>query len=199
MVIEQGNIIKHAVNSCGKPGMNKMLRILGLILLIIMPVFSAHAETSLVLVDQEGDWVVYRSEGTLTECGIMSMTTDEVYTRNGRRVKANRGPTRVIISYLKGNFDQPLLAFQAGFPIKSNSTVSIVIDGSKFNLYLDPSGKNNEWAWPTEADDKLITDTMRRGNEAVITSISQRGTKVVDTYSLKGVTRGLDRAKESCN
>lgn len=178
--------------------MVNILKILNLFVFVAWLAMPALAQDSMVLVDQQGEWVVFRSTSEPVECGIMSLPTDMEFRRNGKRVRANRGPRRLNIVYMKADLNRPLLSYQSGFPIRTDSTVSLLIDGNSFNLYLDPSGKYSEWAWPTPADDSRVVEAMRKGSRATLTSTSQRGTSVKDTFSLKGVTRGLQLAREAC-
>ena len=43
-----------------------------------------------------------------------------------------------------------------------------------------------------------MVETMRKGSDLVIKSISGHGTKTTDTYSLKGVAEAIDKAAEEC-
>lgn len=152
-------------------------------------------------IDQINDWIVYKTTSSSEQlhCGIMAQPADSSYTQNGKTVKVTRGITRLTISILGGRGGTELVSLEAGFDIKRKSSVSLVIDGNrKFNLHLDPEDKILTYAWPLYSDDEKIVSALQRGGKAVVTMISQRGTTVVDTYSLNGVTAGLKRASLAC-
>ncbi|MCY4184654.1 MAG: invasion associated locus B family protein [Rhodobacteraceae bacterium] len=152
-------------------------------------------------IDQINDWIVYKTTSSSEQlhCGIMAQPAGSSYTQNGKTVKVTRGITRLTISILGGRGGTELVSLEAGFDIKRKSSVSLVIDGNrKFNLHLDPEDKILTYAWPLYSDDEKIVSALQRGGKAVVTMISQRGTTVVDTYSLNGVTAGLKRASLAC-
>jgi len=178
--------------------MGELKNFLGCAAVLVSLTVPACSQSGLVGLGQHGDWIVYRTDSDPVQCGIMSIPTSMGFTRDGRTVKANRGNARVIVLYLRGQTDQANLAYESGFPIKAETTATLQISGNTFNLYLDPSGQSPAWAWPTRNDEMRIIEEMRKGNEAVITSISERGTMVRDVYSLRGVTAGLNRARDEC-
>ncbi|PKP62545.1 MAG: hypothetical protein CVT86_07515, partial [Alphaproteobacteria bacterium HGW-Alphaproteobacteria-8] len=47
------------------------------------------------------------------------------------------------------------------------------------------------------ADDQIVA-AMKRGTDAVLTGVSNRGTTTIDTYSLLGFTAALDEAQRLC-
>jgi invasion protein IalB len=48
------------------------------------------------------------------------------------------------------------------------------------------------------AEEAQMVDTMRKGADLVIKSVSTHGTKTTDTYSLKGLAQALDKVAEEC-
>ncbi len=152
-------------------------------------------------IDQINDWIVYKTTSSSEQlhCGIMAQPASSSYTQNGKTVKVSRGITRLTISILGGRGGTELVSIEAGFNIRRKSSVSLVIDDNrKFNLHLDPEDKILTYAWPLYSDDEKIVSALKRGGKAVVTMLSQRGTTVVDTYSLSGVTAGLKRAAVAC-
>ncbi len=169
------------------------------IVLIVLGVFSLTAavgQTKLSGIGEEGDWIIFKKLEEPVFCGIMAEPESSVYTRNGKAVEVNRGDHRMAISLPEGSLG--LLAYEAGFPLKGDITVDFQVDGKKFTLYTDPSGKVEDYAWPLYTEDKEIVSALKLGSKAKVTATSTRGTKVIDTFSLRGVTKGLQRAAETC-
>ncbi|MCY4259468.1 MAG: hypothetical protein OXC91_04305 [Rhodobacteraceae bacterium] len=179
--------------------MVELQRILKFAALLVFFAMPASGQDGLVGLQQVGDWIVYKKNGEPVQCGIMAIPASMNFSRNGKPVKANRGATRVVILYLMNETGQAMLAYESGFPIKQDTTATLEVGGSSFNLYLDPSGESRSWAWPTRSDEARIIEQMRKGNEAIITSVSERGTRVRDVYSLRGVTAGLNAARDECS
>ena len=164
---------------------------------IASPLF---AQSEIEGIDQINDWIVYKTTQSSDNlhCGIMAQPTSSTYTRSGKKVQVNRGNTRLSISILGGRSGTELVSVEAGFNIKRKSSVSLSVDGRNFTLHLDPEDKILTYAWPLFSDDEKIVNALRQGNEAVVTMVSTKGTTVVDTYSLSGVTAGLKRAAVAC-
>jgi invasion protein IalB len=43
-----------------------------------------------------------------------------------------------------------------------------------------------------------MVESMRKGADLVIKSVSAHGTKTTDTYSLKGLSEALDKVAQEC-
>jgi hypothetical protein len=57
----------------------------------------------------------------------------------------------------------------------------------------------NDGAWiKNAAEEAQMVDAMRKGAELVVRSVSGRGTKSTDTYSLKGLAEALDKVAQEC-
>jgi invasion protein IalB len=83
---------------------------------------------------------------------------------------------------------------QMGYPLATDVTVT-VDDQATFTMTI----VDDEGAWlPTEVEDDLLTDAMKRGRTMVVRARSTRGTDTVDTYSLFGITAALAQAAEEC-
>ncbi len=162
-----------------------------------VPVF---AQSEIEGIDQIDDWIVYKTtqSGEQLHCGIMAQPSSSTYTRNGEKVQVNRGNTRLSVSILGGRSGTELVSVEAGFNIKRKSSVSLKVDGRGYTLHLDPEDKILTYAWPLYSDDDKIVYALKQGREATVTMVSAKGTTVVDTYSLKGVTAGLKRAAVAC-
>ncbi len=54
-------------------------------------------------------------------------------------------------------------------------------------------------AWVKDAaNDKKLVQDMIKGSEAIAYGQSRRGTKITDTFSLKGFTKAYEAINEAC-
>ena len=86
------------------------------------------------------------------------------------------------------------ISFTGGYPFAAGSTVEVAIDGQPYQFFSD-----GEWAWPGSAeDDASVLAAMKNGTSAVLTAKSGKGTKTVDTFSLRGFTAAMEDAEKRC-
>ena len=156
---------------------------------------SAQAQ-ELEMVEAVTDWTVYVDQDPKV-CFIVSQPTKSVARRNGQDVTVNRGDIRFHISVIPGQGVAGEPSFLAGYPLKPESPVKMVIGNAKFDLFPDAS-VHREYAWPTPADDAALIIAMRKGSDAIVTGVSSRGTTTIDTFSLRGFTAAVEKAKELC-
>ena len=95
-----------------------------------------------------------------------------------------RGDYGILVYTMHKNPDF-VVQISPGFNFKSSGSISVKIDDTSYDFYAD-----EDTAW-TNNDDKVIF-AMKRGLELTSTSISSKGTKVIDTYTLKGFTKALN-------
>ena len=84
-----------------------------------------------------------------------------------------------------------IIQITPGFNYESVDSVKVKIDNQEYSFYTD-----TEVAWAK--DDKKIIYAMKKGLEFTTTGISSKGTKVVDTYSLKGFTSSVKKLSKDC-
>jgi invasion protein IalB len=81
-----------------------------------------------------------------------------------------------------------------GYPQRANGDTSATVGNSSYAMYTQ-----NDGAWvKNAAEESQLVDAMRKGSDLVIKSVSTRGTKSTDTYSLKGVSEALDKVAAEC-
>lgn len=154
---------------------------------------ASAQEESTNRVATKTDWSVF-VEDNPTECWGVSTPTQTVNTRDGRVVAVRRGDILLFVFYRPGEGVKGQVTFTGGYPFANGSTVTIEVDGTKYDLFTD-----GEWAWPknSDEDDKIIA-AMKRGADAVLTGRSSRGTQTVDTFSLMGFTAAVEDAQKRC-
>jgi hypothetical protein len=87
-----------------------------------------------------------------------------------------------------------VFSVMAGYTYKSDSTVTVTIDGQAFVLFT-----HNDSAWaPDAATDARLADALRKGSSMVIKGTSSKGTDTTDTYGLKGSGAAFDLINKTC-
>ncbi|RVT83195.1 hypothetical protein DXV76_13140 [Rhodobacteraceae bacterium CCMM004] len=159
---------------------------------LAVPALAQDESTNRVAV--ETAWSVF-VEDDPKECWSVSSPKQTVNTRDGRVVAVRRGDILLFVSFRPGSSVTGEVSFTGGYPFAPDSTVSLDIGGTTFELFTE-----GEWAWPaSDAEDTRIVAAMRRGAEAVLVARSSRGTRTEDTFSLFGFTAALDEASKRCS
>ena len=156
---------------------------------------SAQAQ-ELAMVEAITDWSVYVDQDPKV-CFIVSQPTKSVARRGGQEVSVNRGDIRFHISVIPGQGVAGEPSFLAGYPLKPEAAVKMEIGSTKFELYPD-AAVHKEYAWTAPADDAALIAAMRKGADAIVTGVSARGTTTIDTFSLRGFTAAVEKAKQLC-
>jgi hypothetical protein len=81
-----------------------------------------------------------------------------------------------------------------GYPFKPDSTVTVAIDGQSFTMF---TREDNAWFNDRQSEASFV-EAMKSGNNMTVEGTSGRGTVTTDTYSLSGVTAGLDAIAKEC-
>lgn len=158
---------------------------------------SAFAQESTNQVAVETDWNVFAEPaGAPTECWGIAVPSETINTDSNGRIKAvRRGDILLFISYRPGSGVNGEVSFTGGYPFAPDSSVSLQIGDSKFDMFTD-----GEYAWAASAaDDAKIIAAMKRGKDAVLTGRSARGTITKDKFSLLGFTAASEQAANYCN
>jgi invasion protein IalB len=143
-----------------------------------------------------GDWTAYHyrtKKGPV--CYIVSQPKKSEAFRGGKKLaRVNRDPVYFLVTNRPADKVRGEVNTIIGYRFKPNSTVKLEIDGSVFTLFTVDDG-----AWSEgPAVDRRIVAAMKKGRTMRVHGTSARGTRTVDTYSLKGVTAALKRIDELC-
>ncbi len=107
----------------------------------------------------------------------------------------NRGEHALMITNFQNDGTSHEASVDTGFTFKPNSMVEVSINNSNYKFFTVES---RAWLADGENDRKLIKD-MKNGARVKVKSISSRGTKITDTYSLIGFTKALAAIDEACS
>lgn len=127
-------------------------------------------------------------EGGETVCMMWSQPAkaEGEYTR--------RGDIYAFVTHRPAAKRNNKISVETGYTYKSDSDVTVTIDGQTFRLFTDGS---TAWSY-SDKDERKMVGAMRAGNEMVIEGVSSRGTKTTDTYSLKGFTAAHKAINSAC-
>ena len=84
-----------------------------------------------------------------------------------------------------------IIQLTAGFDYQSSDSISVKVDENDYSFYTD-----SDTAW--SKDDNKTIYAMKKGLEFTTTGISSMGTKVTDTYTLKGFTAAINKLTQDC-
>lgn len=148
--------------------------------------------TSDNLVATETDWSVFVEENP-KECWGVSSPKETVNTRDGEPVSVKRSDILLFVTFRPGQAGGET-SFTGGYPFAPGSTVTMDVDGTKFELVTD-----GEWAWASSVEvDATLLEALKKGASAVLVAKSAKGTQTKDTFSLRGFTAAMTEAGERC-
>ena len=171
--------------------------------LLITAYFSssfAYAEENVCSFNAK-DWCVFVTKPP-QRCYIASQALEMKAYRNGELLAdVNREKGILFINVERGESGSVYANYDAGYPLRKNGHVELIVGGKVFRLYPDPesTGSSAEYAWHVQEDDKRIIDSLKAGSKVTIEAISKRGTKTKDTFSLLGLTAAITETKKLCN
>ena len=145
-------------------------------------------------IGQKRDWSVFKDENP-TQCWAVSVPDRPAEnTKDKRKVSVKRGDIQFMVQYSPTDKVRGQVSFTGGYTFAEGSTVNLNIDGKKFEL-----STNGEWAWPIDAAaDTKVVAAMKKGQSAIFTARSSRGTATKDTFSLLGFTAAVEDAAKRC-
>ena len=134
---------------------------------------------------EKGEWN-YVKENDYCFIGSLPINSD---IPEGKK----RGKTYVLVYRINKNPDA-IVQIEAGYPYDQNKIVEVKIDKSLFKFSSEEDTPETAW---TDKDKEVIY-AMKKGIELIIIGISSRGTKIIDTYTLKGFTAAYNKLINDC-
>ena len=113
-----------------------------------------------------------------------------------------RGEIFALVSHRPAEQQFGIVSFEMGYPFASGEKLSVSVDGGPvIRIPVDENGGPEDdslmWHESPEVNQRLV-DAMRGGLAMVATGRSKRGTKTVDTYSLRGFTAAYKAISRAC-
>jgi invasion protein IalB len=144
-----------------------------------------------VLLAQFGDWGAYKANpGGTKVCFALAKPASAVTEPAGRK----RDPSYAFVSTRPAEKVKNEVSVIVGYPQKPGVDATATIGTANYTMYTQ-----NDGAWvKNAAEEAQMVDTLRKGSDLVIKSVSALGTKTTDTYSLKGIAEALDKAAAEC-
>jgi hypothetical protein len=144
-----------------------------------------------VMLGQFGDWGAYTaSPGGKKVCFALAKPSSATTEPAGRK----RDPSYAFVSTRPAEKVKNEVSMIVGYPQKSGTDAAATIGSANYVMYTQ-----NDGAWiKNAAEEAQMVGAMRKGGDLVVKSVSARGTKSTDTYSLKGLDQALDKVTEEC-
>ncbi len=136
-----------------------------------------------------GHWTAYKhKDNGKTVCYIASPPTSS----KGNIKK--RDPAFLLITHRPADNTRNVVSHVAGYKYNEKKPVVAEIDNRK---YLMIPAKDTAWT-PNQDTDNKFTTALKKGKKLVVTGITNRDVKTVDTYDLKGVTKAMRIIDKAC-
>ena len=171
-----------------------MIRVIGFVGLAAAGLALLHGGGALAqepkLLGEFDAWAAYtyKTDAGATVCYIVSQPTESA----PKNVK--RDPIFFLVTHRPGERVRNEVNTIVGYPFKKNSTATVTVGESKFDLFTSGDG-----AWADSADrDRAIVEAMKGGTTMRLKGTSWRGTETTDRYSLKGVSAAMDKIDAEC-
>jgi hypothetical protein len=149
---------------------------------------AAHAAAEAKLISKHTDWdASQRTVGKERVCYVSSLPKKSTGKYN------KRGEASVIIAHWPKRKRWAEVTVNAGYKYKPKSEVVIRIGGADHRLFT-----NGEQAYAYKGEDTKLVRAMRAGASMIVVGVSSRGTRTVDTYSLKGISAALKAIDAEC-
>ncbi len=144
-----------------------------------------------VLLGQFGDWGAYKATpGGKKVCFALAKPASARSEPAGRK----RDPSYAFVSTRPAEKVKNEVSMIVGYPQKTGVDATASVGSANYVMYTQ-----NDGAWvKNAAEEAQMVGAMRKGGDLVIKSVSGRGTKTTDTYSLKGLDQALDKVAEEC-
>jgi hypothetical protein len=166
--------------------MRPSLTIVTAVVTILATAPAAAAEAKLI--SKHADWdASQRRVGKERVCYISSLP------KKSRGKYKKRGEASVIVAHWPKRKRWAEVTVNAGYRYKPKSEVVIRIGGADHRLFT--SGGQ---AYAYKGEDGKLVRAMRAGASMIVVGVSSKGTRTVDTYSLKGISAALKAIDAEC-
>lgn len=148
---------------------------------------AAHAAPKLE--GKFSDWSVYsRSEGSDKICYAIS----EAKSKSPASVR--HGDIFFMVSNWQSGAATEQPSFMAEYKLKTNRAPEARVGSAKYKMFV----AENESFIESSNDERALVAKMKAGATMNLKAVSARGTNVNYSFSLKGITAALKKAKAIC-
>jgi Invasion associated locus B (IalB) protein len=149
----------------------------------------AHAAETVTAIETFSEWSLYADSKTPHQfCFVASQPKSS--EPNG----ATRDAPRLYISAWPKEGVKAEVSFRMGFPVKSASEPVVNVGDTQFKLFA-----TDDRIYIKDATQELkLVEAMKKGAELKANALSERGTEIVDTYSLSGLGQALAKLQSQC-
>lgn len=142
-------------------------------------------------VSKNGNWLVFSSRAN-NRCMIGAFPNSSVAKRGDRVVAVRRGDIFLVVNRDVPNNKLNEITFSAGYPIGSNS--KLTVGSTQFKLFHD-----GDFAVPnTIEDNEEILTLLLSSSTVKIDALSARGTATQDEFQLDGFAKSLAEMEMLC-
>ena len=135
------------------------------------------------------DWAVYsRIEGNDKICYALSQPKSKSPS------SVNHGDIYFMVSNWRSGAAKEQPSFLAGYPLKKTRSPEARVGSAKYKMFV----AENEGFIESNSEERGLVSKMRAGATMNVKAVSARGTNVSYSFSLKGVTAALKKAKAAC-
>ena len=135
------------------------------------------------------DWAVYsRIEGNDKICYALSQPKSKSPS------SVNHGDIYFMVSNWRSGAAKEQPSFLAGYPLKKTRSPEARVGSAKYKMFV----AENEGFIESNSEERGLVSKMRAGATMNVKAVSARGTNVSYSFSLKGVTAALKKAKTAC-
>ena len=166
-----------------------MKKTIALFTLLAMALPSAAHAASPKLEGTFSDWKVYsRMEAGDKICYAISEPKSKSPT------SVNHGDIYFMVSNWRSGAAKEQPSFLAGYPLRGSRPPEARVGSSKFKMFVS----ENESFIESSSEERGLVKKMKAGATMHLKAVSTRGTNVNYSFSLKGITAALKKAKASC-
>lgn len=136
-----------------------------------------------------GVWTAYVFKESGAKVCYMSTTPSQTSPRAGR------GDIYLTVTHRPKDKSYNVVSYAGDYDFKKKTQTMFRVDKNKA-LGLMPVA---DMAWGKDsAADRQMIDLMARGGAAYVSGVSTKGTKITDTFSLKGFAKAYDALTKAC-
>ena len=106
----------------------------------------------------------------------------------------NHGDIYFMVSNWRSGAAKEQPSFLAGYPLRGSRPPEARVGSAKFKMFVS----ENESFIESSSEERGLVKKMKAGATMQLKAVSTRGTNVNYSFSLKGITAALKKAKASC-